>query len=405
VTAVNDAPVINQSDPVSVLMSVNGLPNAFSLTLNATDADLPLDSLTWSILTPANHGTANVSDPATGTSMAIGYTPALDYAGTDSFVVQVSDGALTDTITVNVTISEVTYTISGSVELPGVSLAFTGGSPVTSGAGGTYSITVPYGWTGTVTPSLAGYTFTPLSRDYTDLQANQTAQDYTPTFIEYTLTVISEHGTITRDPDQATYHLNDLVQLTAAPAPGWTFTGWSGDVTSSNNPLSVTISGNMTLTANYSQNEYTLTVNSAHGTVEISPLQTTYHYGDQVTLTATPELGWTFNGWSGGATGVTNPVTITITGNTVVTANYSQGEYVLTIISEHGTVEVSPLMATYPYNQPVQLTATPAPGWYFTGWSGDITGTDNPISFNITGNMTVTANYIQFTLYLPLITR
>ena len=41
-----------------------------------------------------------------------------------------------------------------------------------------YSCTVPQGWTGTVTPSLSGYSFTPPSRSYSNVAANQTAQDY-----------------------------------------------------------------------------------------------------------------------------------------------------------------------------------------------------------------------------------
>ena len=34
------------------------------------------------------------------------------------------------------------------------------------------------GWTGTVTPALSGYTFTPVSRSYSTVAADQTAQDY-----------------------------------------------------------------------------------------------------------------------------------------------------------------------------------------------------------------------------------
>jgi VCBS repeat-containing protein len=97
-----DAPVITESDPASVSMSEDGSPTPFSLTLNATDADVA-DTLTWSISTPAAKGTAGAS--GTGTSKAITYTPTANYNGSDSFVVQVSDGTLTDTITVNVNIA------------------------------------------------------------------------------------------------------------------------------------------------------------------------------------------------------------------------------------------------------------------------------------------------------------
>ena len=45
-------------------------------------------------------------------------------------------------------------------------------------ASGVYTGTVSYNWTGTVTPTLAGYTFSPANRSYTNVQANQGAQDY-----------------------------------------------------------------------------------------------------------------------------------------------------------------------------------------------------------------------------------
>lgn len=84
----NQPPVITQGASVVVVMSENGSPIPFSLTLNATD--LEGDPLSWSIKTPPTHGTASAR--GTGTSQVVGYTPALNYAGSDSFVVNVNDG-------------------------------------------------------------------------------------------------------------------------------------------------------------------------------------------------------------------------------------------------------------------------------------------------------------------------
>ena len=78
-----------------------------------------------------------------------------------------------------------TYQVSGTVTLSGaalsgVSFAATGGVSCTnSDATGSYACTVPQGWTGMVTPALSGYTFTPVSRSYSGVAANQTAQNYT----------------------------------------------------------------------------------------------------------------------------------------------------------------------------------------------------------------------------------
>ena len=70
--------------------------------------------------------------------------------------------------------------ITGNVGAGGVSLSYTDGSvkTVTSQLDGSYTITVPYGWSGTVTPSESCLTFTPSDTSYSDLTTNQTNQDY-----------------------------------------------------------------------------------------------------------------------------------------------------------------------------------------------------------------------------------
>src|SRR6185369_17728905 len=56
-----------------------------------------------------------------------------------------------------------------------------GGSCPDSNGSGQYTCAVPSGWSGTVTPSLANYTFSPPSRSYSSVAANQTGQDYAAT--------------------------------------------------------------------------------------------------------------------------------------------------------------------------------------------------------------------------------
>jgi hypothetical protein len=103
--SINDAPLITEGTAVEVIMDEDSSPTAFGLTLHATDADP--DTLTWSILTQASHGTASAG--GSGGAKSIGYLPTATYNGTDSFVVQVSDGMATDTITVNVVVRSVNY--------------------------------------------------------------------------------------------------------------------------------------------------------------------------------------------------------------------------------------------------------------------------------------------------------
>src|SRR4030043_74551 len=215
---------------------------------------------------------------------------------------------------------------------------------------------------------------------------------------EYTLTVNTVgSGTVSKTPDQPTYHYGDVVQLQANASAGWTFSAWSGDLTGSENPKNITITGNMSVTATFTQNEYTLTVNTVgSGTVAKTPDQPTYHYGDVVQLQANASTGWSFSAWSGDLTGSENPKNITITGNMSVTATFTQNEYTLTVNTVgSGTVAKTPDQPTYHYGDVVQLLANASTGWSFSAWSGDLTGSENPKNITITGNMSVTATFTQ----------
>jgi hypothetical protein len=68
-------------------------------------------------------------------------------------------------------------TISGNAGIAGATINYTGGSTIAD-AKGDYSFEVDLGWAGTVTPSRAGYTFTPAHRTYLNVQYDRTAQNY-----------------------------------------------------------------------------------------------------------------------------------------------------------------------------------------------------------------------------------
>jgi VCBS repeat-containing protein len=93
--------IIEGNGPVSVVMDEDASPTAFALTLNAFDGND--DTLTWSITAGPAHG--NATGVGTGASKAITYAPTVDWHGSDSFTVQVSDGVLTDSVNVNVTVN------------------------------------------------------------------------------------------------------------------------------------------------------------------------------------------------------------------------------------------------------------------------------------------------------------
>ena len=65
-----------------------------------------------------------------------------------------------------------------------------------------------------------------------------------------------------------------------------------------------------------------LTTQAVNGTIVRNPAQSSYSCGDVVTLTAQPDAGATFVGWSGALSGTANPASVTINADTTVTANF-----------------------------------------------------------------------------------
>ncbi len=228
---------------------------------------------------------------------------------------------------------------------------------------------------------------------------------------ELLVTVVGS-GTVTQDP-LPPYAIGDVVTLTATADAHWTFVGWSGDVVTTTNPLVIEITGDTLITATFMLDEYMLDVDIVgEGTVDVDPEQATYHYGDVVTLTATADLGWTFAGWSGDVTGTDEVITVTIMGDHVITATFIQDAYMLDVnIVGEGTVDIDPDQAAYSYGDTITLTATPAEGWQFVGWSGDFTGTDEELVITITADTSITATFElipapdTYVIFLPLVTQ
>ena len=217
----------------------------------------------------------------------------------------------------------------------------------------------------------------------------------------YTLSATSSgNGTVAKSPDQPDYNPGDEVTLTATGAPHYHFVSWTGDTTATGNPLLLTMTRDRSLVANFAIDTYTLTM-STTGTGTTSPTgTTTRNYGTALSLTATPGTGWHFVDWSGDTSATTNPLPVVITQNRSLTANFAINTYTLNITTAggSGTIAKSPDQATYDHGTTVTLTVTPAAGFLFTGWSGDLTGSANPATISMTANRTVTANFLAASL-------
>ncbi|MCC5905963.1 MAG: hypothetical protein JJU13_07155 [Balneolaceae bacterium] len=197
----------------------------------------------------------------------------------------------------------------------------------------------------------------------------------------------------------ADYPAGTLVELTAVPDEGWEFSHWEGDLEGDENPVEISIEGETEVTAVFTIDMHLLTVNiEGEGSVQKQVVQaksTEYPEGTIVELTANPDNGWRFVEWKGDLSGDENPKQITIDTEREVTAVFEERDYPLTIhITGQGSVSeeiVQSKASDYPYGTVVELTASPAGGWEFSHWEGDLDGDENPAQITIEGETEVTA--------------
>ena len=130
------------------------------------------------------------------------------------------------------------------------------------------------------------------------------------------------------------FNPGEVVSLTATPATGSVFAGWSGDCTGTG-ACSVTMDANRTVGATFNSLNNTLTITkngTGLGTVTSSPTgidcggtcSAAFPSGTVVTLTPTPLTGSFFTGWSGACTG-TGACSVTMDAARAVTATFTDG--------------------------------------------------------------------------------
>ncbi|WP_306600606.1 putative Ig domain-containing protein [Geothrix sp. 21YS21S-2] len=165
----------------------------------------------------------------TGTGQITGTPTAVAALATYTVTATNTGGSTTQDLTI--TVHEATVIIAGNAGAAGVLMTCSGGTATADGSGN-YTFSVAYGWSGTVTPALAGYTFS-APRTYTDIVADQAGQDYTATAITFTIS-----GALGASGAGASLAYTDGSAKTAtADASGhYAFTvsyDWSGTVTPS----------------------------------------------------------------------------------------------------------------------------------------------------------------------------
>lgn len=188
-------------------------------------------------------------------------------------------------------------------------------------------------------------------------------------------------------------------KLEAMPAPGYYFANWSDELAGVENPVSLHIINNSHIIANFSPIVHTISF-QVDGNGSTDPVMGTHEYneGDTVNITAVPDEGWQFDGWSGD---VTDPelttTTFVVTSDKAITADFSPIVHTISLeVDGNGYSE--PALGTHEYNEgdTVSITATPESGWQFESWSGDVADPESATTIvKMDSDRVITANFSQ----------
>jgi uncharacterized repeat protein (TIGR02543 family) len=226
-----------------------------------------------------------------------------------------------------------------------------------------------------------------------------TAEDGITT-VTYTVTVnlpvitasSGEHGSITpSDSVPVAYDGNQT--FTIAPAANYNVAdvlvdgvsvGVRTDYTFNN------VTTNHTIHATFVINQYAVNFDlGIHGTRTAGGAlnQTIAHGSEAIAPIFDVEAGWAFTGWDMAFDNVTSALNVTAQYIPTYTVNFIAGD--------NGTITGTKTQTVNQGTNCTEVTAAPNPGYKFDGWSGDYSGTTNPLTItNVTANMSITANFI-----------
>ncbi len=135
-------------------------------------------------------------------------------------------------------------------------------------------------------------------------------------------------GSVLLNPAGGLYPYGTTVQITAIPQPGNYFGIWGNAASGNTNPLSFVVrTANPTVSSLFgalSGSQVALTVVPVgNGRIAVSPRTNVFNVGAAVSITATPDSGQSFGGWSGDTNGTHNPLALTMDQSKVIYANFT----------------------------------------------------------------------------------
>ena len=207
------------------------------------------------------------------------------------------------------------------------------------------------------------------------------------------------NGSITGSTSQTVDYGADGAAVTAVPDANYHFIQWSDGAT--DNPRTDTnVQGNITVTASFAIDVFTVTFVAGSATLAGATSQNIAYDADCSAITATGTAAHHFVSWTGpnGFTSASNPLTVTnVTEDATYTANFDIDAFNVTFTAgEHGSLTGSVLQAINYGGDCEPVTAVADEHYRFANWTGSngFTSTDNPLTVtNVTADDTYTANF------------
>lgn len=236
------------------------------------------------------------------------------------------------------------------------------------------------------------------SSNFTGAEAYSEVWDFSTIFY-YSVTLNSNPAAGGTTTGGGSFLSGSTDTVKASPNFGYTFVNWTDGATvvSTDSVYIFTVTGARTLTANFTPNNYLITVTAnpaAGGTVTGAGSKP---FGSTDTARATANNGYSFANWTDGGTVVStsSEYVFTVNGSRTLTANFIPNTYTITLLTSPVNGGTTTGAGNYSFGQTDTIRAIPNAGYNFVYWTegANIVSSSPEYSFVVTGNRTLTANF------------
>jgi hypothetical protein len=396
-------PEVIATDPMAKAVDVN-IGQAISITFN-TEMDSATINNNTVLIKQGSNVVSGIVAP-TASSKIFTFTPTTPLSPFTDYTGTVTTGAKDNFKTAMIADYEWTFTTIPIVTLSATPI--TGGSLIGAGAwaqGSTIAVMA--------TPN-EGFTFTNWTDNGKEVSTSSSYQfvvagnrslvaNFTPIPVgNSALNLTSSPAAGGTTQGSGARPTGSTVTAIATANTGYTFVSWTEGTTvvSKSASYQFTLSANRSLIANFSAipaAQFAVTLSSRPAIGGSTDGEGAYPLEKSVTIKAVENAGFTFVNWIDKATEAvvsTSPeYTFVLKGARSFIANFKANDYTLTVVAQNGIVTKTPQQSTYNYGAIVALSAVPNPGYAFTSWSGDASGSINPLLVTINSNKNIVANF------------